>query len=297
MKIVFVHGRSQEKKSPTELERAWTNAAIEGVSAAGFPALPKWDVAFPYYGDLLFKLTEQASREAFNSLVERGAEASAPSAEEQQFTQDIVLQMAQSKGITPEQIAAEANLEVVDQAVQNWKIVLAALRLLDRVEGVGQASIELATRDVWYYLSRKGVRAQIDALVDAAIPRDEPCVVVAHSLGTIVTYNVLMNRPARANIKALITIGSPLGIKAVYSRLPSDTPPRKAPEGIANWFNGRDAQDVVALYEIGVDVFRGSPAVTNYSGADNKSDNQHGIGEYLQDTAIAKAIYQGATAA
>lgn len=296
MKIVFVHGRSQERKSPAELERAWTNAAIEGMGAAGLPPLPKWDVAFPYYGDLLFDLTEQAGREAFKDLVDRGAEASAPSAEEQQFTQDIILQMAQSKGITPEQIADEANLKVVDRAVQNWKIVLAALRLLDRVQGVGQASIELATRDVWYYLSRKGIRAQIDALVDAEIPREEPCVVVSHSLGTIVAYNVLMNRAGRANVKALITIGSPLGINAVYSRLPSDTPPRKAPEGVATWFNGRDAQDVVALYEIGADVYRGSPAVTNYSGAENKSNNQHGIVEYLEDTTIAKAIYQSVTA-
>ncbi|WP_209382953.1 hypothetical protein [Rhizobacter sp. AJA081-3] len=148
MRIVFVLGRAQDKKIPAELERAWTNAAVNGMLAAGLPPLPKWDVAFPYYGDLLFDLTEQAPREVFKALVDRGAEASAPSAEEQQFTQDIILQMAQSKGIAPEQIADEANLEVVDRAIQNWKIVLAALRLLDRVRGVGQASIQLATRDV-----------------------------------------------------------------------------------------------------------------------------------------------------
>jgi hypothetical protein len=49
--------------------------------------------------------------------------------------------------------------------------------------------------------------------------------------------------------------------------------------------------------ETDADVYRRSLAITNYSGADNKGDNQHGIVEYPQDTAIAKAIYLSATAA
>src|SRR5207249_9977507 len=139
-------------------------------------------------------LTEEVGRTAFKTLVDRGAEASAPSAEEQQFTQDLVLQMAQSKGISLEQIARESNQGVVERNVQNWKAVLAALRLLDRIKGVGQASIELFTRDVWYYLTKRGLRLQINELVGKAIPDDEPCVVVSHSLGAIVAYNVITDR-------------------------------------------------------------------------------------------------------
>jgi hypothetical protein len=290
MKVVFVHGRSQEGKVQSELQDTWTQAAIRGVAAAGLPALPAWDVAFPYYGDLLFKLTEEAGRAAFKALVDRGAEASAPSAEEQQFMQDLVFQMAQAKGISLERIAREANEGVVERNIQNWKAVLAALRLLDRIEGVGQTSIELFTRDVWYYLTRKGLRLQINDVVDKAIPKNETCIVVSHSLGTIVAYNLLMDRSERSNVKALITIGSPLGIEAIYSRLPSDSPPRKAPLGVETWFNARDAQDTVALYEISKDTFRGSPVVQNYSGVDNTSDNQHGIVQYLEDKVIAKTI-------
>lgn len=137
---------------------------------------------------------------------------------------------------------------------------------------------------------------RIDAIVDAAIPRDEPCVVVSHSLGTIVAYNLLTNRSPRTNIKALITIGSPLGIESIWSRLPSDTPPRKAPEGVGRWFNARDPQDTVALYEIAPTVYRGGPEVTNYSGVANGSDNKHGIVQYLEDKVIAKAIHDAVTA-
>jgi hypothetical protein len=299
VKIVLVHGRSQENKIQADLQQLWLQAAIRGVVAAGLPALPELtnaSVALPYYGDLLFKLTEDAGREAFKRLVDRGAEASAPPAEEQEFTQNLVLEMARAKGISLEQIAAESGGGVVERNIQNWPAVLAALRLLDRLPNVGQSSIELFTRDVWYYLTKKGLRLQIDAIVDAAIPKEEPCVVVSHSLGTIVAYNVLMNRTKRGNITALITIGSPLGIEAIWSRLPSDTPPRKAPQGVGRWLNARDAQDTVALYEISANVYRGNPAVTNYDGVDNSSDNHHGIVQYLEDKVIANAIYEGVKA-
>jgi hypothetical protein len=267
------------------------NAANEGLSSISLPILSGADISLPYYGNLLFHLTEEAGRETFKELTERGAAGAAPMAEELQFTQDLILQIAAAQGISDNSIAVEANETIVDRGVQNWKVVLAALRLLDRIEGIGQSSIELFTRDVWYYLSRKGLRLQINALVNEAIPQEAPCVVVSHSLGTIVAYNILMNRPNRSNIKALITIGSPLGIGAIFTRLPSDSPPRKSPDGVAVWFNARDARDVVALYEISSDQFRGAPVVTNYSGVNNTSENKHGIVEYLKDSTIAKAIH------
>lgn len=291
MKVVFVHGRSQEGKIAADLGNVWKEAALAGFAAADLPALAAFDTVFPYYGDLLFKLTDEAGRDAFKTLLDRGAEISAPSAEEQEFTQTIVLEIAQSNGVSLDAIASEANEPVVDRDIQNWKVVLAALRLLDRVPGISQTSIELFTRDVWYYLTKKGLRLQINAVVDAAIPNYEPCVVVSHSLGTIVAYNLLMNRAKRDNVKAWITIGSPLGIKAIYSRLPSDTGPRKAPEGVGLWFNARDPEDTVALHDIPAATYRGSPVVSNDSSAVNTSDNQHGIVEYLGAKAIATAIY------
>ena len=295
MKVIFVHGRAQQDKDVVALSRAWFEAANVGLSALSLSLLADADIAFPYYGDVLFKLTEDAGRKSFNDLIERGASASAPSAEEQAFFQSIVLDIARSKGISLEEVAAEAAEPVVDRGVQNWKVVLAALRLLDKIKGVGQTSIELFTRDVWYYLTMRGIRLQVDDLVSAAIPTHDQCIVVAHSLGTIVAYNVLMNRRSRENVKAFITIGSPLGIEAVYSRLPSDTKPRKAPEGVATWFNARDAQDVVALYEIDPTNYRGSPVVSNFSGVVNTSDNQHDIVEYLKDPTVSKAIAAAAT--
>lgn len=123
---------------------------------------------------------------------------------------------------------------------------------------------------------------QVDAV-------EEPCVVIAHSLGTIVAYNV-QNRPNRGNVSKLVTLGSPLGIEAVYKRLPSDTLPRKAPAGVVGWFNARDARDAVSLFEIPSAKFRGEPVVENYSGVQNQSENRHGGHEYLLDPTVAAVV-------
>jgi hypothetical protein len=299
MKIVFVHGRSQAGKNKQDLLNEWLQAAISGITDAHLPALPilsEANVALPYYGDILFELTQKAGRDAYATLVNRGADTTGLSAEEIEFTQAIVLELAESevaksKGISLENIGHEAGMPV-DRAVQNWPAVLAALRLLENVPGISESVIEFFTRDVWYYLTNKGLRLQIDKVVDADIPDEEPCVIVAHSLGTIVAYNLLMNRK-RNNIKGLITIGSPLGIEAIYDRLPSDTLKRTTPVGLPRWFNALDKKDTVALHKIPPDKYPGDPIVeNNRRPIMNGSENHHGIVEYLRHEVVANEIHR-----
>ena len=296
MKIVFIHGRSQEKKDPKELEKLWTDSLYEGMRLASLPEPRDVEIAFPYYGDILFKETENADREAFRELMDRGAEAASPPAEEVEFTQAILRDMAHAEGISDEDVAREAQGEALDRGILNWRGVLAMVRLLNRDPRIAAASIELFTRDVWHYLTKKGTRLLVNQVVEKTIPAEGPCIVVAHSLGTIVGYNLLMDRRNRNNILRFITLGSPLGIEAIYSRLPNDSPPRKAPEGVGGWFNARDPQDIVALHEIPGRSFAGSPSVKNYSEVVNRSENQHGIAEYLKDRAVAQAIHEAVRA-
>lgn len=291
MKIVFVHGRAQEGRKQKELQSEWKSALLDGFRLAGAVEPHAVDVALPFYGDELFKLTNEASKKSFKDLVDRGAAASGPSPQEQKFFQDVVKEMLASKGISAARVAEEVDGGVKERDIQNWKAVLAALRLLERVPGVSEASIERWTRDVWLYLTDKGIRAKVDLIVEADIPKNDPCVVVAHSLGSIVAYSILMGRADRSNVVAFITLGSPLGVPAILDRLPPDGSKRVAPNGAGRWFNARDKDDVVALHEIPTAKYRGKPVVENFSGVNNSSHNQHGIVEYLEDKTVARAIY------
>jgi hypothetical protein len=292
MKLVFVHGRSQENKKLVDLTKTWTDALFQGFANAG-AIVPTAivDVVMPYYGDVLYQLTQQAGRASSGNVVNRGLEAYAPSAEELKFYRRFIQDVIDTKGITDAELEAETGGDVKDRDIQNWKAVLATLRFLNRSKRVAAASIERFTEDVWLYLKNAGVRDEIDKLVGPLIPMEDRCIVIAHSLGSIVAYNLLRHRDNCNNVAAFVTLGSPLGIEVIIEELPTNGAPRLAPEGAGIWFNARDAQDTVALHEILSDRFDGSPLVENYSRVKNTSSNKHGIEEYLHDKVVAAKIY------
>ena len=75
----------------------------------------------------------------------------------------------------------------------------------------------IASTDVINYLLRDA-GVQIRDRVSAAIPGNEPIVVVAHSLGTIVAYDVLSER-TDLDVRLFLTLGCPLGVGNVQKRI------------------------------------------------------------------------------
>jgi hypothetical protein len=87
------------------------------------------------------------------------------------------------------------------------------------------------------------------ATVAAAIRQQEPAVVIAHSMGSIVTYETLWAEPD-LTVDLLVTVGSPLGLRGVIlERL--DPAPDDArggrPPGVKQWVNIADPGDLCAV--------------------------------------------------
>ena len=79
--------------------------------------------------------------------------------------------------------------------------------------------------------------------------------IVAHSLGSVVAYEVLCAAPGPA-VLSLVTLGSPLGLaNLIFDRLqPEPGPPGEGMRGhwpgpVLSWTNIADAGDVVAAME------------------------------------------------
>ncbi len=141
-------------------------------------------------------------------------------------------------------------------------------------------------RDVYLYTNHAGVRNQVDHIVNAMLT-EEPTIVVGHSLGSVVAYNVLRSDTRKLQVPVLVTIGCPLAIRAIRDQLvPLSFP--KPPVGV--WSNAFDPRDIVALYPLNAANFPVSPAVTNYNQVKNHTDNRHGIDGYLDDPAVARWI-------
>jgi len=300
--LVLIHGRAQEHKDAVALKGDWIAALDEGLRQNGL-TLPIDDrqIRFPYYGQTLFDLVAGVPADQIAEVVVRGASSTAPPQEIVAVLEEIL----ETRGVTHDQVLAEAEAAaaaagepgtVIKRGPLNWPWVRGIIAAIDRhVPGASGNGIALATRDVFQYLKNPGVRDTIEVGVRAAMTPGVESVVVAHSLGTVVGYN-LLRREGKAlgwKVPAFITLGSPLGVTAIRRALT----PLQHPSCVSKWRNARDKDDVVALYSLDATHFGIDPAIENSSHVVNKTSNQHGISGYLSDARVAKWIHDALTAA
>ncbi len=283
MRILFIHGRAQGGKDAAELKQTWIATLQEGLTAAG-ESLPD-DVVFdfPYYGDALDEFTAQADLPTPADVIAKGP---GQDREFERFMQNTLDEMYQGSTLTESQVNAEMTTEVREKGPQNWGWVQAIARALDKhFTGASDWTIERFLKDVFLYVNRPAVTRGINEIVEAMIVDDEPTVVVAHSLGTVVGYQVILNNRPRLNVVRYITVGSPLGLRSISTRLgiPENT-------AVHGWYNAFDERDVVALNPLDNTFFFTDPAIINNNKVHNHTDNRHGIVGYLNDASVADII-------
>jgi hypothetical protein len=279
MKILLVHGRSQAGKDPQSLKDAWLEALAHGCRAAqvAMPASPDL-IAFPFYGDRLAALEAGFG----TRLVEQGPGDDDPYFG---FRQEVAEEVRLAAGISDAEVLAELPPDERTLGPQNWAWVHAILRAIDhRFPAVSDGILGVVTRDVWLYMTAPGVRDEVDEIIGAMLDV-EPTVVVGHSLGSVVTYSVLRRRQGLM-IPRYVTLGSPLGLKAIRRRFA----PLRFPSGVGDWFNAYDPRDVVALRPLDGVTWPVTPEIRNKGNVDNATDNRHGIAGYLSDPDVARAI-------
>jgi hypothetical protein len=284
VRLVLVHGRSQQGFNPAELESVWLETLRRGASKLNRELPERVQVAFPFYGD---KLDELANRSGVPLTIDIQAKGATTNNDFLAFQAQVAEAIRTRAGVTDAQVNAEFGTNPTQKGPQNWAWVQAMIRAIDRYGGgLSQSAIETFMRDVYLYTTQTGVRTEIDRIVSAAL-NETPCVVVGHSLGSVVAYNVLRSDPRALKVRRYVTVGSPLAIRAIRDRLRPIGFPMPA---VAAWYNAYDPKDVVALYPLDAANFPVNPGVENYGRVLNGTDNRHGIIGYLNDPDVAKHI-------
>jgi hypothetical protein len=150
-----------------------------------------------------------------------------------------------------------------------------------------RALVKVTFKDVYAYFfggSGDAMRTVVRKAID-----DTPgeLIVVSHSLGTVIAYDVL--REAAMNgrrVPLFVTAGSPLAVQEIQDLV---TPPLLVPAGVAAWRNVADARDLVALDSTIRPEYDPAQRCTDLLVA-NDSDSHHGIREYLSTPAIRDAV-------
>ncbi|MFF8960408.1 hypothetical protein [Streptomyces sp. NPDC014894] len=239
-RVVLVHGIAQETKGPETLLDAWCPALADGLSLAApdGPRLAREEVSMAFYGDLFRPAGHRGLGvpELDASDVREGLES------------ELLLSWWESAAREESRVAGPG----AAARLRTPRLVQRALDALSHsafFAGFGERLMISSARQVRRYFTEPAIRAAVRERFTACLG-DETQVVVAHSLGSVVAYEALRARPAGSGSVALVTLGSPLGVRnLVFDRL--EPPPGGGsgpwPPPVRRWVNIADRGDVVAL--------------------------------------------------
>jgi hypothetical protein len=289
MRLIFVHGIAQQGKDPYQLKQLWSEVLQDNLQLAGAALPANVEIGFPFYGDVLFHLTAQlAQPQPLGGKMKGSAQSlPIPSSWADADRLELALELASNAGVSRQQIEARLPPQVREKGPLQWEWVHAVLSVLDQSVLLGDITLQQATAEVHAYLNNPAVSKAVDAILGAAFVGDGPYVIVAHSLGTVVTYRVLTALAGTVEVRALITLGSPLGLNAIRRKLPT---PLAMPRRVAKWQNAYDDRDVVALLPLDQTRWDIQPSIENFNGVSNGTDNAHGISGYLNDRRVGRWV-------
>jgi pimeloyl-ACP methyl ester carboxylesterase len=284
--VVCVHGVGQQREVANTLHAEWAPALCGGVGLAG-GRLAETEVRCAFYGDLFRPPGRHLA--AGDPLIR--AEELDP------FERDLLAEWWAEAARTDAAVVAPDARTLAVRAPRSVQGALRALSGSRFFAALGERALLGDLRQVRDYMNEAEIRRQARERVSEAVG-DDTCVLVGHSLGSVVAYEALCANPGWP-VRMLVTLGSPLGIpNLIFDRLqPVPLPAADARPGPRGrwpgpgraWANVADQGDVVAL----VKDLRGAfgPGVDCLV-VDNGA-TAHDVRPYLTAAQTGRAVWKG----
>ncbi len=240
-RVICVHGVGKQQAGEATLLQEWLPALRDGLARAGIAAtLDESDVAMAFYGDLFLPSGQLlAADDQFFSWfdVQPGWET------------ELLMRWWEHAAEVEPHIAGPNAPGLLGGLTASVQTALLALSQSRFFSGLAERALILDLKQTRRYLLDHTLREAARDRVRTLIGPDTS-VIVAHSLGTLVAYEALCSLPSHP-VRALLTLGSPLGIRnLIFDRiLPTPVDGRGCWPGHASlqWTNVADARDIVAL--------------------------------------------------
>lgn len=129
---------------------------------------------------------------------------------------------------------------------------------IDRIEKatgvtlVDDLILEHRFDDLWHYHVDQAFARQVRTRLAERLRRfqDRRILLVAHSMGSVITYDVLRQFEREApslRVDHLVTVGSPLGLAKVKLKIEAECGVARVPNNVGHWTNLADGNDIVAV--------------------------------------------------
>lgn len=285
--VVGVHGIKQGRTSQRELLKDWGKALKRGITALHGADAVRTDP----------RLTPTLEMPHWSSLLARGADRLGPSDffpdDSTAFTDDeeAFIVEALDDLLTPQERAIAEELDVTTLGPPKlWpRSVTRRAMVYDR-RTPDSAVNRLITRlrEVRFYLKHPTLASEVQDLVVKAFSDDTATVVIGHSLGSVIAYDLIRQKKIAAPgtaVHTFVTCGSPLGIPAVRRAMNIPEPELLAMPAHIKWLNVYDPDDVVTG---AAGLALGARNVTDIE-VDNGNIDPHAALAYLRTRPVAQA--------
>lgn len=280
MRLVLVHGINHQGLSSNWIIDEWLGALKTAVSPAEFSVLKRREIVAPFYGDVLHAETQHSSASGADAVPMSVGQSQDG---ELEFMGFALQEAASALGISEAQIlASNPSDEALEQGFPHDRRIIALASALESLSPFQGRILLRVLSQAYVYLRKPQARKKVDDIVRPAIA-DGPCVIVGHSLGSVVTFN-LLREESGPQIPFYMTIGSPLAIKSVQSALGR---PQRRPTRVNRWLNGGDRNDFITLGRI-LDSSTFGPGVENER-VDNGPE-PHNSKMYLQNKTLSNSL-------
>ena len=295
--IIGIHGLGN--KSPKEtLEEWWKKSVIEGLDKIGKPyTLPHFELV--YWADILYN-------KPLNEFIQDKED---PYYIGEKYTPGLIDLEPEDNSLRQKVLDfLEAQLDKLilnDDLTINYSSITDAIirRYFNDLEVY--YSQELPDENNQPCNARSMIRKRLVQVIEKY--KGDDIMIIGHSMGSIIAYDVLTFLLSDINIHTFVTIGSPLGFPVVQGKIASEwhskrlVPPQlKTPPRVKNhWYNFADLKDKVALiyqlknnYKANGHGVMPEDFVVNNDYQINDEPNHHKSFGYLRTMESAEVLYK-----
>ncbi|MGW0035057.1 hypothetical protein ACWDXD_35245 [Streptomyces sp. NPDC003314] len=279
LQVVGVHGIRQRDTNEVKLAEDWSQALSRSIAMHIGANAAAPGMTTPYYGDVFPRGRLQlGENEEVAELEEDGDE-------------EFLLQALEAH--TPPDPSSQPPAGTLGKVPRMSPRVTAALAAIDRRFGprAGQLVLSRLSEVQGYFSDKHKDKAdQVRDRVLQSIKQTGATLIIAHSLGSVVVYDMFRRGQIPASVNQLITCGSPLAWLPIQRKLRLQTPTTlQLPTHVA-WLNVLDLYDPITA---GLGLANLTPNVTDEL-VDNQ-DDPHSAELYLEQRPVALTVHSHIT--
>ena len=291
MKIIFIHGMNQQNYTAHSLKEHWLKVFKLGLKQLHCRVnLRDLHIHMPFYGDLMTKY-QLSNQLDLNTLLPKSFKFHLPvHLHQQQSTPKEHTPFVPQLPLSPDQPAENLSerLYLTSQLVKD-RVLKEMVILLNSFPKLHESLIQQFLIETYMYLSNPDFMHEVHQRILKQMHDDEDCIVVAHSLGSVIAFHLLSDPAYHFSVQRFVTLASPLSFRVIQSKLPIPIERPKCLNG--DWYNFYSKDDFLTAFPLSEAPFDFIPPIINQE-IFTFANQPHEIVGYLQHHAVIKAIIE-----